>query len=121
MVSADPTGGHDWHSDAYVEEWIETQNDEERAKLLRRMAYLIPFDPEEHITALDIGGGYGLVTKAVAEAFPHARVVLHDYSEPMLAQAKARLSGLSDSVSYRGGDLMAPGWTNDLQGPFHAV
>ena len=32
----------------------------------------------------DIGGGWGPVTSAVLESFPRARIVLHDFSEPML-------------------------------------
>lgn len=121
MQSADPTGVHDWHSDSYVREWVTSQRDEARALLLRRMMWLIPFDPDAEIRVLDIGGGYGLVTKAVLAAFPRARVVLHDYSEPMIAEARNALSAFGDQVSFARGDLMTPDWVENLDGQFDAV
>jgi tRNA (cmo5U34)-methyltransferase len=121
MTSADPTGMHDWHSDEYVQDWIDNQRDDERAVLLRRVVHLIPFDPDDEIRVLDIGGGYGALTKVVLDAYPHAQVVLHDYSEPMLSEARKRLATYSDSVSYVRGDLMTPAWTDALKGEFQAI
>ena len=121
MRSADPTGVHDWHSDSYVRDWVDSQRDEERALLLRRMMRLIPFDPESEIRVLDIGGGYGFVTRTVLETFPRAHLVLHDYSEPMLAEAKSRLSAFGSAVSFARGDLMTPDWVESLEGQFDAV
>jgi tRNA (cmo5U34)-methyltransferase len=121
MQSADPTGAHDWHSDTFVRDWVNSQRDEERALLLRRMMWLIPFDPDAEIRVLDIGGGYGLVTRQVLEAFPRARVVMHDYSEPMIAEARKQLSSFGDQVSFARGDLMTPDWVENLDGQFDAV
>lgn len=121
MTSADPIGLHDWHAEEYVQHWIGAQRDEERAILLRRLVHLIPFDPDEQIRVLDVGGGYGALTKLVLETYPHASVVLHDYSEPMLTEARDRLASLSDSVAYYRGDLMSSDWTSGLSSGFHAV
>ncbi len=121
MTSADPTGLHDWHSDAYVQEWIGAQSDDERRLLLQRLVDLIPFDPDGELSVLDVGGGYGALSRVVLDTFPHARVVLHDYSEPMLDEARGRLGSYSDAVSYFRGDLMTSAWTQDLKGPFQAV
>jgi tRNA (cmo5U34)-methyltransferase len=121
MQSVDPTGVHDWHSDSYVRDWVDSQRDEERAIQLRRMMWLIPFDPDAEIRVLDIGGGYGLVTHQVLEAFPRARVVMHDYSEPMIAEARNQLSAFGDQVSFARGDLMTPDWVENLDGQFDAV
>jgi len=121
MQSADPTGAHDWHSESFVRDWVDAQRDEERALLLRRMMNLIPFDPDSEIRVLDIGGGYGFVSRLVLETFPRARVVLHDYSEPMLAEASQHLSAFGDQVSFVRGDLMTPDWVENLDGQFDAV
>ena len=121
MRSADPTGVHEWHSESYVREWVDSQRDEERAVLLRRMMHLIPFDPDAAIRVLDIGGGYGFVTRLVLETFPRARVVLHDYSEAMIAEATKELSAFGDQVQYVRGDLMTPDWVENLDGQFEAV
>jgi tRNA (cmo5U34)-methyltransferase len=70
---------------------------------------------------LDIGADYGALTKLVLDAYPHATVVVHDYSEPMLMEARIRLAGASDCVSYARGDLQQEAWVEDLGGPFDAV
>jgi tRNA (cmo5U34)-methyltransferase len=112
---------HDWHSDAYVREWVGAQRDDERATLARRMAHLIPFDPGAGIRVLDVGCGYGFLTRSVLEAFPNARVVLHDYSEPMLEEAERQLSVFPDAVAFARGDLMTPDWVESVPGEFDAV
>lgn len=121
MTSADPTGLHDWHSEAYVHEWIDAQVDSERRVLLQNLVDLIPFDPDEELRVLDVGGGYGALTRVVLETFPRARVVLHDYSAPMLVEARSRLANYSDSLSYVQTDLMTSAWTRALEGQFQAV
>jgi tRNA (cmo5U34)-methyltransferase len=121
MQSADPTGVHDWHSDGYVREWVDAQRDRAREEQLRHMMWLIPFDPDSEIRVLDIGGGHGLVTEAVLQTFPRARVVLHDYSEPMLQEASRYLAAYAPQVSFVRGDLMTPSWVADLEGAFDAV
>src|SRR5262245_56662221 len=112
---------HDWHSGAYVQEWIGSYSNDARTASLRRIAHLIPFDPEVPIRVLDIGGGWGPVTQVVLEAHPRAQIVLHDFSDPMLEEASRRLDRYGDAVSYYRGDLMAPGWTAGLEDQFDAV
>lgn len=121
MTQSDPTGMHEWHSAEYVDEWIGTYTNDDRRASLRRVAQLIPFDPDDAIRVLDIGGGWGPVTSAVLEAFPNARVVLHDFSKPMLQQAQTRLASYGDAISFHVGDLMSPSWAEGLIGPFDAV
>ena len=122
MTTADPTGVHDWHADGYVRDWIERQDDESRADLyLRRLVNLIPRDPDGDLRVLDIGSGYGALAKLVLEVYPHARVVVHDYSEPMLAEARARFASVSDSVSYFRSDLLSSAWATGIDGSFDAV
>jgi tRNA (cmo5U34)-methyltransferase len=113
---------HDWQSEEYVQEWKHNQNDAERAtQYMRRLVNLIPKDPDEELRVLDLGGGYGALSKVVLETYPHATVVLHDYSEPMLDEARQHLSAYSDSVSFVRGDLMSPGWVSELKGEFDAI
>jgi ubiquinone/menaquinone biosynthesis C-methylase UbiE len=120
-MSPDPTGMHDWHSDPYVHDWVTAQKDDERAIALRRLVHLIPFDPDAEISVLDVGGGYGALTTVVLDVFPRARVTLHDYSDPMIAEARERLAMYSDSVRYARSDLMTSDWTAPLAGGFDAV
>ncbi len=123
-MTTDPTGHHhDWQSAAYVDHWIATDatRDEERKGVLRRVAQLIPHDFQASIRVLDVGAGYGALTQQVLDLFPHAEVVLHDYSEAMFAHARRRLAAETRRLSYVISDLHDPSWTQALPGPFEAV
>ena len=111
---------HDWHSPGYVEEWIarDLQRDEERRGRLKRMLAVAKFSPDAAISVLDVGGGYGVVTEEVLRAFPQARVMLQDYSQPMLDEARRRLAGHKEQVGYVHCDLRDPLWTEWVGGPF---
>ena len=121
MTESDPSGIHDWHSAGYVRDWIGVNSGGDRSAPIRRIAHLVPFDPDEPVRVLDIGGGWGPVTAVMLETFPHAQVVLHDFSEPMLAEARRRLAQHGASVSYHRADLMAPSWADGLDGQFGAI
>ena len=114
---------HDWHSAEYVDDYVhkarrEAASGTERLELL---ADLIPFGKDDPITILDVGGGYGRVSAVMLEAFPRARVTLHDYAEPMLTHARALLAPYGDRVSYVKADLFARDWLEAAGGPFDAV
>lgn len=68
----------DWHSEAYVSDWIERDvtQDRERRPMLRPAARLVPLAREArraYSTSLDVGGGYGKFTRQILEAYPTAR------------------------------------------------
>ena len=123
MPSADPHGHHDWHSQDYVDQWISTDvtRDAQRRPILQKVAGLIPHPTETAIHVLDVGAGYGALSEQVLKRFPNARLVCQDYSEPMFKHARERLAWGADRVSYAHGDLLAPEWVADLDGPFDAV
>lgn len=123
MTASDPTGRHDWHSETYVDEWITSSKarDQTRRKTLRRVAALIPHDPESAIRVLDVGAGYGALSTQIVARFPRAELVCQDFSEPMFEHARQRLAALSQRVTFVKSDLSKPGWTSVLDGPFDAV
>ena len=65
---------HDWHSGAYVDDWIrhDLERNDERRPRLQRMAALAPFPPDAAISVLDVGAGSGVVTSHWG--LPNARV-----------------------------------------------
>ena len=89
-----PEGHHDWHSQEYVDHWIDHDltRDDERRPVLRDMMQHAPFPADAAVEVLDIGAGYGIVSEEALKAFPNARVTLLDYSAPMLEHARRRLS-----------------------------
>jgi len=111
---------HDWHSQSYVEGWIEhdLRRDEERRWRLRNMLAVATFPANGETSVLDVGGGYGVVTEEVLRTFPHAQVTLQDYSQPMLDEARQRLAPLAAQVGFVQCDLRDPSWTDRISGPF---
>jgi SAM-dependent methyltransferase len=111
---------HDWHSSAYVDEWIarDITRDEERRMHLQQMLRAASVAADSAISVLDVGGGYGVVSEEVLAAFPRAIVTLQDYSQPMLDRARQRLVGAQDRVKYALCDLRDPRWTERVGGPF---
>src|SRR5215469_14265959 len=111
---------YDWHSRSYVDEWIarDATRDEERRLRLRQMLAAAPYPSDGEIAAIDVGGGYGVVTEELLRAFPRAVVTLQDYSQPMLDQARQRLAAHGERVNYAISDLRDPTWTNAVGGPF---
>jgi ubiquinone/menaquinone biosynthesis C-methylase UbiE len=111
---------HDWHSPGYVAQWIarDVTRDEERRQRLREMLRAAPYAADADITVLDVGGGYGVVSEEVLRHFSRSVVTLQDYSQPMLDQARERLSGFPGRVKYALGDLRDPAWTAAVGGPF---
>jgi 2-polyprenyl-3-methyl-5-hydroxy-6-metoxy-1,4-benzoquinol methylase len=114
---------HDWHSQGYVAEWIarDLTRDDERRRRLQQMLAAAPRSSEDAIAVLDVGGGYGVVTEEVLRAFPRAHVMLQDYSQPMLDEARRRLTAHAGRVAYAQGDLRDPAWVQQVGGPFDLV
>jgi SAM-dependent methyltransferase len=122
-TQSDPSGHHDWHSPEYVRDWIAADilNDEVRGPFLRRLVDRLPIDRGAPITVLDVGSGYGMLSRALLESLPRAHVVLHDLSDAMLDQARQRLSEFSDRVSFVQADLRTSEWTRVVGGPFDVI
>lgn len=123
MTTSDPSGRHDWHSDTYVDEWIvsSTARDAARRMTLRRVAVLLPYEPQSAIRVLDVGAGYGALSAQILARFPRAELVCQDFSEPMFEHARKRLAWASSRVTFAKSDLSKAGWTDVLEGPFDAV
>lgn len=68
----------------------------------------------------DLGCGDGAIAHAVLNHYPHAQVTAIDFSEPMLEQAKQRLTPFSERVAFVQADLYTPDWQINLE-PFDAV
>src|SRR5712692_5672986 len=111
---------HDWQSATYVQEWIDgdVTKDSERVPILQRMLELPGLPPDAAIQVLDLGGGYGIVSRLVLQAFPKARVTLQDFSQPMLDQSRQRLAEFGDRLSFALADWTDAAWTDKVGGPY---
>jgi ubiquinone/menaquinone biosynthesis C-methylase UbiE len=111
---------HDWHSQAYVAHWVERDltRADERRPILDRMLAAAPFGRDEAIAVLDVGGGAGSISAAVAQAFPNAEITVQDFSAPMLERARERFAARAARMRYVLCDLSDPAWDRKVEGRF---
>jgi tRNA (cmo5U34)-methyltransferase len=74
------------------------------ADIFRTAQELVPFPTAQAIDVLDLGAGTGLFSKHILEKYPHARFLLYDLADKMLAAARERFRGLPRQFEYRVGD-----------------
>jgi tRNA (cmo5U34)-methyltransferase len=112
--------GHAWNEPELAREYVErTDRDtNQRAEGFKIMVALLPFDREQAFGVLDIGTGQGSVAALVLDAFPNARAVGLDVSEPMMAIAAERMAGYGDRFHYHLGDFVDGDLPTELGGPF---
>ncbi len=109
---------HDWHSHDYVFNWAERQDrkEKERQEQLRLMAETIPYNKDLPIKILDVGAGYGALTRFLLTHFLRASAVCQDGSEEMAKLSRERMADLKGRFSYVICDFSKPGWSQTLGG-----
>lgn len=114
---------HDWTSDTYVAEWVNRQQaaDPARTERFQLMCDLFPFSPDATVTVLDVGAGYGPVSKFILDQFPNATCIAQDGSTPMLQRAQQRMAGYGARFTTSESDLFDPNWLPTQYGPFDAA
>lgn len=72
---------------------------------------------------LDLGCGDGILGAAILGAWPSARGVLVDFSDPMLAQAREQLKEYAGQLNFANLDYGDPAWVNEMRlyKPFDAI
>ena len=107
---------HEWDSPKYVHQWVEDgdKTDPQRAEQITALVGLIRRSPEEPIEVLDLGAGYGIVTREILTAYPNAQVVCLDGSEEMLKHGEARLADWRDQLSFVVSNFDSPNWLATL-------
>ena len=124
--SSHSSHGHDhhhWDSAEYVSSWAKGQDPKERNRqeAFRLLADTIPFNKTLPIRILDLGAGYGGLTKFLLESFPNATAVCQDGSKEMAKLGGERMNNLAGRFEYVLCDFAEPGWSQNLKGPFEAV
>src|SRR4030095_15095035 len=93
---------HDWDSPSYVAGWATGQDPKEklREEPFRLLADTIPYDKSQPIKILDLGAGYGALTKFLLDRFPNATAVCQDGSKEMAKLGRERMKHLTARFEY---------------------
>jgi tRNA (cmo5U34)-methyltransferase len=114
---------HDWASDTYVEAWVQRQQaaDPDRAQRFQLMCDLFPFAHDATVTILDVGAGYGPVSKFILERFANAACIAQDGSTPMLQRARQIMAPYGARFQPYHSDLFDKAWLPQQFAPFDAA
>lgn len=114
---------HDWASPDYVANWAKGQDPKEahREHAFTLLADTIPYDKQEAVRFLDLGAGYGALTRFLLERFPKATAVCQDGSEEMAKLGRERMKDFAGRFDYVICDFSRHGWSKLVGGPFEAI
>ncbi|HEX7230210.1 MAG TPA: class I SAM-dependent methyltransferase, partial [Candidatus Binatia bacterium] len=85
------------------------------------LADTIPYEKTLPIRILDLGAGYGALTKSLLERFPKATAICQDGSKEMADLGNERMKSLAGRFAYTICDFSKPGWTKQIDGQFEAI
>ncbi|MCY4441012.1 MAG: class I SAM-dependent methyltransferase [Deltaproteobacteria bacterium] len=119
----DPLRQHDWNSREYVEDWAQRQrrNETLRVRQFELLASLIPFERDAAFRFMDVGCGYGALSKYLMESFPRATAVCHDGSGAMAKLGGERMQELEGRFEYVISDFSKKNWSQEAAGDFDLV
>lgn len=114
---------HDRDSREYVSNWAKGQEPKEkdRQEPFRVLADTIPFNKELPIRILDLGAGYGALTKFLLERFPKATAICQDGSDEMAKLGRERMNNLAGRFNYVFCDFVRLGWTEEITVSFETI
>jgi len=119
----DPLRHHEWSSEEYVKDWEKRQSRQEalRSRQFQLVADQLPFARNDAFTFLDVGSGYGALSRFLLEHFTNAIAVCHDGSEAMAKLGQQRMADLEGRFRYVVADFSKHGWSRATGGEFDAV
>jgi tRNA (cmo5U34)-methyltransferase len=92
-----------------------------RAEQLATLVDLVPAQPTETFTVVELGAGAGHLAQAILEQFPHCHYVALDGSERMREHLSRHLARLGDRVEIRPFELAEQAWRQTLPSPLRCV
>jgi tRNA (cmo5U34)-methyltransferase len=97
------------------------QRERERGEQLRLVARLLPFQPSDEFTFLDLGAGTGAASRAVLGEYPNARAILAEFSPQMMAEGDTALAAYAGRYRYVEFDMMSSDWPGEIGSGLDAV
>jgi SAM-dependent methyltransferase len=82
---------------------------------------LLPFPTDATVTILDVGAGYGPVSKFILDQYANATCIAQDGSEPMLQRGRQIMADYGARFTPYQSDLFDKHWLPQQFGPFGAA
>lgn len=123
MADQPDTNAALWKSEEVVKAFVAqgAQREQDRAQQLTLMARLLPFEPGDRFTFLDLGAGTGAASRALLTEYPRASAILGDFSQQMMDEGRKQLTAFEGRYRYVELDMLAGAWPTDLPLPLDAV
>lgn len=92
-----------------------------RDEIEQTIMSLIPADPDDAFTFVDVAAGAGWLSKAILDRFPRSHALLLDGSAAMLAEAQTVLAEHTGRFDLKLFQLLDLSWIDDLPSRLRAV
>lgn len=92
-----------------------------REQQIATLCALIPAQPDEAFTAVELGAGGGLLARAVLDAYPNCHYHALDGSETMRAELREKLAPYGERVTIGAFELAESAWREALPSPLRCV
>lgn len=92
-----------------------------RAEQTNTLLQLIPAQPDEHFTIVELASGEGVLAQAILERFPRCHYIALDGSATMREQVARKLERFSNRLEILPFDLAQHEWRNSLPAPLRCV
>src|SRR5665213_3119562 len=123
MPSTEDTNAAIWKAESVIQDWVLKSSERERQRIAhwQTMADLLPFEPSDAFTFLDLGAGTGSAARVVLDAYPNASAVLAEFSAPMITEGIKALHGYGDRFRYVEFDMLEGTWPDAIPLELNAV
>lgn len=92
-----------------------------RTEQLTILLDLLPAEPTETFTVVELGAGAGHLAQAVLEKFPHCRYLAFDGSATMREHLARRLTSFSNRLAIAPFELAEQAWRQTLPTPLRCI
>lgn len=123
MSNPEDTNAAIWKTESIIKEWVAKASERERQRIAhwQTMADLLPFEPNDTFTFLDLGAGTGSAARVVLDTYPNSNAVLVEFSQPMMSEGAKALESYADRFSYVEFDMLAGTWPEEIPSDLDAV
>jgi len=112
-----------WKSEEVVRSFAlqAEERERQRREQFQLLARLLPFDPDDVFTFVDLGAGTGAAARAVLTEYPRASAILAEYSPQMIAEGEHHMAAFAGSYRYVEFDMLASAWPEAVPAHVDAV